>query len=262
MKLGIEGRRALVTGASDGIGLAIAKALAAEGVHVALLARSPDRLETAAAEITATHGVPAVAIAVDLRDLTAMQEAVRAAEGRLGPFDILVNSAGAIPASSFEGISDEEVQAAWSLKLTGYIRMARLLIPGMRERGWGRVVNIVGHGGKNPSPGHLLGGAANAALMNFTGALALEVAQDGILVNAINPGLIESNRILDMTRHWAERSGTPFEEFLAKQTSGLAMRRMGRVEEVADVAVFLCSERCTYVHGAIVPVTGGTGLTI
>ena len=262
MELGIRGRRAVITGASGGIGRAIAGALAAEGVDVALIARSSDLLAQAAMKITDETGVRAIAIPADLRDIEAIQSAAKTAQEQLGQIDILVNSAGAIPASSLESLSDEALHSAWSLKLSGYVRMSRALLPEMRTRGWGRIVNIIGLGGKNPSAGHMYGSAANAALMNFTGALALEVATEGVLVNAINPGMIKSERILEMAQKWADDAGMPLEELMDKQTAALPMHRMGTLEEVADVATFLCSERCTYVHGAIIPVAGAMGVTL
>ncbi|MBV1879184.1 MAG: SDR family oxidoreductase [Pseudomonadales bacterium] len=262
MDMGIKGRNAIVTGASRGIGLAIAQGLAAEGVNVALVARNSAVLDKECAAIASTYGVQAAAIPADLKSLDAVQSSAVKATEKLGPIDILVNSAGAIPASSLSSLEDETFHDAWSLKLSGYIRMTREIISGMRERGWGRIVNIVGLGGKNPSAGHLYGGVANAALMNFTGALALDVAKDGILVNAINPGMIESERIIEMGQKWADDAGISVEDLLAKQTAGLPMRRMGSLQEVSDVAVFLSSERCTYVHGTIIPVAGGMGTTI
>lgn len=262
MELGIKGRRAVITGASGGIGRAIAEGLAAEGVEVALIARSADLLDQAATKITNEYAVKAIAIPADLRDKVALQRAAKSAEEQLGPIDILVNSAGAIPASNLESLSDEEFHEAWSLKMSGYIRMTRALLGGMRERQWGRIVNVVGLGGKNPSAGHMYGSAANAALMNFTGALALEVATEGVLVNAVNPGMIKSERIVQMTQKWADDAGIPVDALLEKQTKQLPMRRMGTLEEVADVATFLCSERCTYVNGAIIPVAGAMGVTL
>ena len=232
MDMGIKGRHAVVTGASRGIGLAIAQGLAAEGVNVALVARNAETLDVEVSKIKETYGVNALAISADLRNLDAVQASARTAEEKLGAIDILVNSAGAIPSSSIESLNDDEYHLAWSLKLSGYIRMSRELVTGMRQRRWGRIVNIVGLGGKNPSAGHLYGGVANAALMNFTGALALEVATDGVLVNAINPGMIESERIVEMTQKWADDAGIPLKDLLAKQTARLPMRRMGSVQEV------------------------------
>ena len=137
--------------------------------------------------------------------------------------------------------------------------MAREFLPGMRDRKWGRIVNITGMAGIQPSAGYIFGGPANAALMNFTKGLALEVASDGVLVNSVNPGPIQTDRYNEMTAIRATESGVRIDEQLSRQVKGVPLGRIGRPEEVADITAFLCSERCTYISGAVVPVSGGVG---
>ena len=262
MELGIRGRRALVTGASRGIGLAVAEGLAAEGVDVALVARSRDLLERAAGAIEDGQGVRAVAVVADLSGLDGVRAAAREAAAALGGVDILINNAGAIPVGSLSALEDSEVLAAWDLKLHGYVRMARELLPAMQEQGWGRIVNIIGLAGKQPSAGYIYGGTANAALMNFTKGLALAVAKDGVLVNAINPGPIATDRHTEMNQARAREAGLALEEIEARQSRAVPMGRVGRPQEVADLAVYLSSERCGFVHAAVVPVGGGLGASL
>ena len=259
MDLNIRGRRALITGASKGIGLAIAKTLAAEGVDVAIVARNGEALEREARALQDAHGVRAVPIAADLSKLDELQAAVATAVAELGGIDILVNNAGAIPAGSLGAVEDAEVHEAWELKLHGYMRMARALLPGMREQSWGRIINITGMAGIQPSAGYIFGGPANAALMNFTKGLALEAAKDGVLVNSVNPGPIQTERYNEMAATRAGEAGISTDEQIARQATGIPLGRVGRPEEVADVTAFLCSERCTFVAGAVVPVAGGVG---
>lgn len=257
MELGIKGRRALVTGASRGIGLAIARALAGAGVDVALIARDAPRLERYAAELRAQHGVRAVGLAGDLSTLDGVRTAASAAQAALGAIDILVNNAGAIPAGPLESLSDEALRQAWDLKLFGYVRMARELLPGMRERRFGRIVNVIGLAGRQPSAGYLWGGPANAALMNFTKGLAQAVGRDGIRVNAINPGPIATERWTEMMRVAAERSGRDLASLEASAAAGVPLGRIGQPDEVADLALFLCSERAGFLHGALIDLDGG-----
>ena len=257
MDLGIRGRRALITGANRGIGLAVARALAAEGVDLVLVARSEDLLQRAAREISDTHGVRAFPVAADLSGLAGVTAAAAAGTTLLGGVDILVNNAGAIPAGKLDAIPDEDVVQAWNLKLLGYVRLARALLPGMRAQRWGRIVNVIGMAGKAPSAGYIWGGPANAALMNFTKGLALEAARDGVLVNAVNPGPIATERFVTMSAVRAKRAGLTIEEAMARSCADVPLGRVGRPQEVADVVVFLASERCTFVDGVVVPVAGG-----
>ena len=257
MELGIRGRRGLVTGASRGIGRGIARTLAAEGVNLALVARDVDALDALADELASEFDIQCVGIAADLAQVTGIEHATREAESGLGGIDMLINNAGAIPAGTLDSVSDEDLVAAWDLKLLGYIRLARVLVGPMRERGWGRVINVIGLAGKQPSAGYIWGGPANAALMNFTKGLAQTVAGDGIRVNAINPGPIATERWTTMLEVAAKRSGRPLDEIIKGAASSVPLGRVGEVDEIADLVAFLCSERAGFLHGAVIPMDGG-----
>ncbi|MBI2760911.1 MAG: SDR family oxidoreductase [Chloroflexi bacterium] len=257
MELGLRGKSAVVTGASKGIGLAIARALAAEGVHLAIAARGREELERVAREMADAHGVQVEPYAADLSSEEAVRGLAEFALSRLKQVDILVNNAGAIPAGTINSVDDETWRRAYDLKLWGYIRLARALTPGMRERRSGAVLNIIGNAGRQPSAGYIAGGPANAALMNFTKGLAAEVGPDGVRVNAINPGPIRTDRIRQMAEQRAKAEGIDPAAALSAQARGIPLGRIGEPEEVANVAVFLVSDAASYVHGAIVPVEGG-----
>lgn len=257
MELGLQGKRAVVTGGSKGIGLAIAQALAAEGVDLALAARGRSELERAAREIADVHGVRVEPFAADLAEAATVRAFAEFAAERLGGVDILVNNAGAIPAGTLDALDDDVWRRAYDLKLWGYIRLARALVPAMRERGSGAVLNIIGNAGRQPSAAYIAGGPANAALMNFTKGLAAEVGPDGVRVNAINPGPIRTDRMRQMAEQTARERGVDVTTVEAGQGRGVPLGRVGTPEEVANVAVFLVSDAASYVHGAIIPVEGG-----
>jgi NAD(P)-dependent dehydrogenase (short-subunit alcohol dehydrogenase family) len=187
MDLGLRGRTAVVTGASKGIGLAIAEGLAAEGVHLAIAARGREALEQAARRLADTHGVRVEPFAADLSTEAGVAGLADFALATFEQIDILVNNAGAIPAGTITSLDDETWRRSYDLKLWGYIRLARALLPGMRARRRGAILNIIGNAGRQPSAGYIAGGPANAALMNFTKGLAAEAGPDGVRVNAINP---------------------------------------------------------------------------
>jgi len=187
MDLGLQGKTALVSGGSKGIGRAIAEGLAREGARVAITARTASDLDAAAAAIRAKTGNEVVSIAADLSRLDEVTRVVATARERLGRIDILVNNAGAIRGGDFLTIPDEQWAGDWSLKILGYVRMARAVLPLMQQQGGGRILNIVGAAARNPTPGYLPGGIANAGLINFTKGLADLGAPSNILVNAISP---------------------------------------------------------------------------
>ena len=262
MELGLRGKTAVVTGGSKGIGLAIARALAAEGVDLAIAARGRADLERAAREIADAHGVRVEPYAADLSTAEAVAGLSDFALQRLERVDILVNNAGAIPAGTIDALDDETWRSAYDLKLWGYIRLSRALLPGMRARRSGAILNIVGNAGRQPSAGYIAGGPANAALMNFTKGLAAAVGPDGVRVNAINPGPIRTDRMRQMAEQTARERGQSVAEVEAGQGRGIPLGRVGTPEEVANVAVFLVSDAASYVHGAIVPVEGGATVGI
>ena len=257
MNLGLERKSVLVTGGSKGIGLACAKAFAAEGARVAIASRSAENLGAAVAWLRA-GGFEAIAIEADLTHPGAAQQMAEAAQGQLGPIDVLVNSAGAAKRHAPESLDMQAWHDAMDAKYFTYMHAIQAVLPGMLERKCGVIVNIVGTGGKVPSPWHLAGGAANAALMLISTGLAHAHGRAGVRVNAINPGLTLTDRV--RAGHAAEAAANKIsvDELHRRSEANIPLGRFARPEEVADVAVFLASERASYVTGAVLTMDGGS----
>ena len=256
MDLGLEGRVALVTGGSRGIGFACARALAREGCRVAISARSPETLDTAVKRL-AEGGGEALAVPADLSEPEAAAEVARAVADQLGPVDILVNNAGAIRGGSVLTSPVEDWVADWQLKIVGYIRMVQAVLPSMQERGSGRIVNIAGTAARNPSADYMAGGLANAGLVNWTRSLADLAAPDGILVTAVSPGPTATERWDGLLERWATEQGRTVEEVNADYLAAQPLGRLARPEDVADLVTFLVSERATFLTGICITVDGG-----
>jgi len=246
MDLNIAGRAALVSGASSGIGAGIARALACEGVRVAVTARRSERLEQLASEIEGAGGVRPVTVAGDVTDAQDLARIVAEAEAALGPIDILVNSAGGSrPLSAIAG--DAAWDEAFALNFTAARRLAERLLPGMRERRWGRIVNI--SGSMEPRSVNAAS-AAKAALHLWAKGLACEVAADGITINTIPPGRINSEQILQKL-HPTEAAR---QEFIQRN---IPIGYFGEPGDIAALVTFLVSPLARYITGTVIPVDGG-----
>lgn len=257
MDLGLKGRTALVTGASLGIGYAIARELAAEGVAVAMIARDEARLRAAATTLAAETSARAIPIAADLTDAGQLERSVRTAETALGQVDILVNNAGATPMGRIGETDDATWQKSLSLKLMGYVRTARLLAPAMRARRWGRVINIIGRSGHQPRATYIVGSSVNASLLSFTHALAQECAPNNVLVVGVNPGPIATPRWDALVAQGAAGSGRDQAAENAAAVASVALGRLGTPEEVSGLVAFLCSDRAGFITGTMIDVDGG-----
>jgi 3-oxoacyl-[acyl-carrier protein] reductase len=255
--LHLHGKRALVTGASLGIGRAIAEELAREGCDVVLVARDADRLRQAADEIGTATNRKIVAAPGDGSRADSIAEVVGAARAALGGIDILVNNAGSTPEDGIDHVDFEKWQYSVSLKLFGYARFAQGVLPDMRARKWGRIVNIIGRSGHQPRPVYLAGGSINAGLLNLTKALAEECAKDNILVTGVNPGPVDTPRWRTLREVAVRVRKISAAEFDARAAASTALGRLGRSEEVAGIVAFLCSDRASYITGEIVNVDGG-----
>jgi 3-oxoacyl-[acyl-carrier protein] reductase len=258
MDLLIKGRRALVTGASLGIGRAVAEELAREGCDVALVARTEETVRQAAAEIARGTNRRVVAVPADASEADDIVRAVETAVRELGgPIDILVNNAGSTPEDGIERLDFAKWQYSVALKQFGYARFAQLVLPAMRAQKWGRIVNVIGRSGHQPRPVYLAGGAVNAGLLSFTKGLAEDCAGDNVLVTGVNPGPIDTPRWRDLREAAGRTRGVTAEQFDGRAIAGVPLGRLGSSEEVAAVVVFLCSERASFVTGEIVNIDGG-----
>ena len=257
MELGLCGKAAVVTGGSLGIGRAIARELAQEGVAVAIVARDAARLAAAAAEIAREPNARCVAVPADLTDAAQLEVAMARAQEALGRVDILVNNAGATPMGRIGDTPDEAWMKSIDLKLLGYMRCARILTPPMRARGWGRVINVIGRSGHQPRPSYIAGSAVNASLLSFTLALAAECAPDNVLVTGVNPGPIATPRWETLVAQGATGAARGAEAENAAAIATVALGRLGTPEEVSGLVAFLCSDRAGFIAGTNIDIDGG-----
>jgi 3-oxoacyl-[acyl-carrier protein] reductase len=262
VETGLRGKVAMVSGASKGIGRAVADRLAAEGAQLSLCARGAEALRGAARALEDKHGVACLAFPADLSRGEDIQGWVRATAERFGGVDVLINNAGAAQGGPFRELPDQAWLDSWHLKLFGYIRVAREVFPHLVRRGGGRIVNVIGIAGVQPMENYMIGGAANAALLNFTKALADEGAPHGILVTGVNPGGIRTERWDGMLVKWGAAKGVTPAEAERQIMLGVPLRRPGTPEEVANLVVFLASDLSTYITGATIAIDGGMTRTI
>jgi len=256
MKLGLEGKVALITGGSKGIGLACARAFAGEGARVSIASRSEDNLKEARRTL-AKEGCEVVTVQADFSVIKDAMAAATQTEKLFGPIDVLINSAGAARRFPWEKLDAESWQQGMNAKYFPYIHAMDAVRPGMIGRKRGSIVNIIGMGGKAAAAMHLPGGAANAALMLVTVGWANTLGKYGIRVNAINPGGTLTERLQEALRLDAQQEGITEAEALKRNEKRLPLGRMATPEEVAAVALFLASEQASYVTGAVIPMDGG-----
>jgi len=262
MDLGLVGRRALVTGASAGIGRASAAQLAAEGAHVAMVARRADVLEQAAAEIGAATGSRPLTYVADLADPAQVDDVVARAAAALGGLDVLVNC---VPAPVW-GLFVDHDDAAWEhalqLKFLTYVRAIRAAIPHLAAGGHGVVVNVIGIGGRQPIKEHLAGGAANAALMLLTNGLAKELAAQRIRVVGINPGAVRTERFEAMTAKFVQDDPVDGDAFERDLIASMPTGEILLPQDVADLVAFLASDRARQINGTTITQDGGAMPTV
>lgn len=272
--MGLAGRAAIVTGASRGIGRAVAAALVAEGAKVLLVARSAEALDEIAADLdeaakgpggTASAGgrsdTPvAVAHAADLTDPSAAEAVVERCRAVLGSVDILVNNAGEARPIRMDRLTDEDWREGFELTFFAAERMARACVPVMRDAGWGRVVHIASVHGREPDPAFAPYSAAKAALLNLSTSLSRAFAGDGVRSSCVVPGVTLTELVAENAAATAERRGSSVEEVMARHLDQVRVPagRFGTVDEVAAAVVFLCSDRASWTTGATLEVDGGT----
>jgi len=258
MDLGLKGEHVLITGGSQGIGLACAKAFLAQGARVSLLARNGQTLDQARQQLI-REGASAdqvQALSADLRDASAALHALDQAEAQFGPVQVLVNSAGAAQRVPVDELTPQAWHDAMQAKFFTYVHMTDPCIKRMGQRGKGCVVNIIGNGGKVASPIHLAGGAANAALMLATTGWANAYARRGVRVNGINPGQTLTGRLQGRMQAMAQQENITPEQARARSSAELPMGRFSEPHEIAHMVVFLCAAQSTYVTGSIISMDG------
>ena len=257
MDLGLDGKVALVTGASRGIGAAIALELAREGVLVCLAARDQDKLDEVAASVAALSGRNrTITFAGDLRDADTVRRSVEATVGGFGRLDILVNNAGATKRADFFTLSEDDWMDGFALKFHGYVRATRAAWPHLRASK-GCIVNIVGVGSRTGSAEFTIGGSVNVALLNFTKAMADIGVHEGVRVNAINPGLIETERFGRNIERVSREHGFDREQAIEFLLKWHGTTRVGRPEEIGWLTAYLASTRADFIQGCVIDIAGG-----
>ena len=254
----LSGKNAFISGSSRGLGLACAKALAEQGANVFLVATNEALLKEATSVIQQRSAVQVGFHAVDLRTLEGCQQASNAFNERFEQADILVNSAGATKGGIFPEQSDEEMIDGFALKFHGAVRLCRQLWPALKQSK-GTVINVVGGAARSPSRDFMVGGSVNAALANFSKALAAQGLVDDVNVNWILPGMTETERMERLLEGKAKMQNKTKEEVRADSIRHEGIRRLGLPEDVAELVVFLCSPAARHIQGAGIPVDGGAG---
>jgi 3-oxoacyl-[acyl-carrier protein] reductase len=257
MDLGLKGKVALVAAASRGLGRAVAEELAAEGASLVLSARNAEPLAEACAHIRSATGAEVLGVAGDVAAAEDVSRVVNAALERFKRVDVLVTNAGGPPAGTFESLSAEDWEAATRLTLTSVLNLTRAVLPGMRERRWGRILNVTSIAVKQPVESLMLSNSLRAAVTGFARTLANEVAADRITVNNLLPGYTRTERVDELARAAAAREGVTEAEARARWESEIPMRRLGEPREFAALAAFLASERAGYITGTSITVDGG-----
>jgi 3-oxoacyl-[acyl-carrier protein] reductase len=257
MDLGLKGKVSLVAAASKGLGRAVAEELAAEGAALVLCARGEEALQETCAAIEKSTGAAVLGVAADVANPADVARVVQAARDRFGRIDVLVTNAGGPPAGTFDTLSAEQWDAATRLLLSSVVELTRAVLPGMKERGWGRILNVTSISVKQPVANLMLSNSLRAAVTGMARTLATEVAPFGVTVNNILPGYTRTERVVGLAEATAAKEGISADAATARWEAEIPMRRLGEPREFAALAAFLCSERASYITGTSVPVDGG-----
>lgn len=257
MDLGLRGKIALVAGASRGLGRAVADELAAEGTSLVMCARGKKALDEACDAVRAASAVEVLSVAADVSRPDDVIRLVNAAIDRFSRVDILVTNAAGPPSGPFESLGPDKWDEAVRMTLLSTVNLCRAVLPGMKQRRWGRIINITSITVKQPVEGLMLSNSLRAGVTGFARTLANEVATEGITVNNILPGYTRTQRVEELAKATSEREGVSMAEATKKWEAEIPMRRLGDPREFAAVAAFLASERASYVTGTSIQVDGG-----
>jgi len=257
MDLELKGRSAMVAAASKGIGRAVATSLAREGCRVSICSRSPESLESArAAILREAPGADLHSVPCDLAKAADLEAWFRAAEKGFGGVDILVTNAGGPPAARFEELTEEQWRAGIDGTLMNVVRLSRLVLPGMRARRWGRIVHLTSFVARQPAELLTVSSTLRAGISALTKTMANQAAGDNVLVNAVLPGYVATDRQIELNGIRAKQAGVSIEEYSARASDAIPLKRSARPQELGDVVAFLCSERASYVSGVSLLVDG------
>jgi NAD(P)-dependent dehydrogenase (short-subunit alcohol dehydrogenase family) len=254
--LGLTGKVAFVTGASKGIGRAVAEQLASEGADVVITARTAGPLEKAAGQIAATSGRKIVAMSGDMSKSEEVDRCVKETVERFGHIDILVTCAGSSPGGLLEELTEEDWMSSLNLKFMGYVRAVRAVIPHMRERGEGAIVLVVGKDGLKPSYWEMTAGVANAADINFASSVAEQYGRYGVRINTVNPGPVNTDRWDGLEKAFARDKKVDQHRAHELAVSSIPLNRICEPQEVASLVTFLVSPRAYFINGAHIPIDG------
>jgi len=257
MDLGLKDKVALIAAGSRGLGRAVAEELAAEGASLVLCAREAQTLSETAAAIAETHSAHVLAVPADVTVIDDIKRVVQSGNDRFGRIDILVTNAGGPPAGRFDQLTRDQWERAIKLTLLSAVELAREVLPGMKNRLWGRILNITSISVKQPVENLLLSNSLRAGLTGFARTLANEVAAEGITVNNILPGYTRTERLEELAQMMAEKQGISPAEFRGRWEKEIPMGRLGEPREFAALAAFLVSERASYITGTSIQVDGG-----
>jgi len=257
MNLGLTDKIAVVGASSKGLGRAIAFGLAQEGAKVTICARNSAALEATAADIRNQTGTQVLAVPTDVSQPAQVENLINTVITHFGGIDILVNNAGGPRAGRFDALGAQDYQDAVQLNLMSTINLCRAVVPTMRARGSGRIINLTSVSVKQPVDGLMLSNMARTGVIGFAKTLATELASDNILVNNVCPGIIFTDRIQQLATVRAEEAGITFDEALANMTADIPLGRIGDAEEFSNLVVFLASERASYITGTTIQVDGG-----
>ncbi|MBN6188099.1 SDR family oxidoreductase [Aneurinibacillus sp. BA2021] len=257
MDMKLDGKVALVVASSQGLGRAIAEQLVREGAHVMITSRDEEKLQQVKTELEQIGTGKVACHRTDVTNYDEIKALVQATHDAFGPIDILINNAGGPPGGGFEQVDDEQWQKAFELNLLSYIRVTREVLPDMKQKGGGRIINIASSSVKQPIPGLILSNAFRLGIVGLSKTLSVELAQYNILVNTVAPGRIATDRVAHLDEMNAAKQGITKEEMEEKSKQSIPLKRYGEPEEFAKVVTFLVSEASTYITGSTLLVDGG-----